>query len=232
MVMLGSPRERAPASIMSGHEEQSHVASFFSGQDGYFVEVGAYDPVYQSQTYHLELAGWSGLLIEPLPDLADNLRRGRRAGVRQCACVAPQQVGQGSIPLLERRGNSTVRFNPESAREEKVVNVPAATLDAVLAEEGVTRIDFLSIDVEGAEPDVLRGLDLTRYRPRLVLVDDMERFGETRRLMRRAGYRLVRRTGHNAWFVPRGEVFPTRLRGRMQLAWTYSLGRALRRITR
>lgn len=232
MVMLGSTGQALPAAIMSGHEEQSYVASFFGGQSGYFVEVGAYDPVYQSQSYHLELAGWKGLLIEPLPDLADNLRRNRRASVRQCACVAPQQVGTGTIPLLERRGNSTVRFDPSDAGSVSIVEVPAATLDAVLAEEGVTRIDFLSIDVEGAEPDVLRGLDLRRYNPRLVLVDDMDRFGETRRLLRRAGYRLVRRTGHNAWFVPRGEVFATGMKGRMQLAWTYSVGRAIRRLTR
>ncbi|QRG05157.1 FkbM family methyltransferase [Xanthobacter dioxanivorans] len=218
--------------VTSGHEEQSLVASFFAGKVGYFVEVGAYDPVYQSQTYHLELGGWDGLLIEPLPDLADNLRRSRRAQVRQCACVAPQQAAAGHIALLERRGNSTVRFDPRKVTDELVIDVPASTLDCVLEDAGIERLDYLSVDVEGAEPDVLRGLDLSRYRPKLILVDDLTRFGETTSLLRRGGYRLVRRTGHNAWFVPREERFPLGLDGRLQLAWTYGIGRMLRRIRR
>lgn len=231
MSMLNGAGQVARA-VTSGHEEQSLVASFFAGTTGYFVEVGAYDPVYQSQTYHLELGGWDGLLIEPLPDLAHNLRQSRRAQVRQCACVAPQQAAGGSIALLERRGNSTVRFDPAKVTDELIITVPATTLNAVLEDAGVESVDFLSVDVEGAEPDVLRGLDFSRYRPRLVLVDDLTRFGESMRVLKSGGYRLVRRTGHNAWFVPREERFPLGVDGRMHLAWTYGLGRLLRRIRR
>lgn len=216
--------------VLSGNEERSLVSAFFrAGGRGYFVEVGAYDPIFQSQTHHLELVGWDGLLIEPVPDLADNLARGRRAKVRQCACVAPADAVHGRVGLLERRGNSTVHFDPHKVVNETVIEVPAATLDTVLDEAGVERVDFLSVDVEGAEPDVLRGITLSRYKPRLVLVDDTERFGETCRILRGGGYRLVRRTGHNSWFVPRGEAFPLSLQGRAQLLWTYGFGRFLRR---
>lgn len=215
--------------VLSGNEERSLVSAFFQGGTGYFVEVGAYDPIFQSQTYHLELAGWDGLLIEPVPDLAENLDRSRRAKVRQCACVAPADAVHGWVGLLERRGNSTVHFDPRKVRNETVIEVPAATLDTVLDEAGVEQVDFLSVDVEGAEPDVLRGLTLSRYKPRLVLVDDTERFGETFRILRDGGYRLVRRTGHNSWFVPRGKAFPLSLHGRAQLLWTYGFGRLLRR---
>ncbi|MFS8038059.1 FkbM family methyltransferase [Xanthobacter sp. AM11] len=193
------------------------------------MEVGAYDPIFQSQTYHLELVGWDGLLVEPMPDFAENLTRSRKARVRQCACVAPGEAARGSIRLLDLRGGSTVRFTAKMAANQTVIEVPAATLDSVLEDAGVERVDFLSVDVEGAEPDVLRGLTLSRYKPRLVIVDDRDRFGETCGVMRRSGYRLVRRTGHNAWFVPQNESFRLTLRGRVQLAWTYGIGRALRR---
>lgn len=228
MVITWTRRDSPVDAVFSASEERSLVSSFFPEGKGYFVEVGAFDPVFQSQTYHLELSGWDGLLIEPVSDLAENLSRNRRAKVWQCACVAPAQAAKGTIPLLERRGSSTVILGARKAGE-KLVDVPALTLDAVLEEAGVDKVDFLSVDVEGAEPDVLRGLTFSRYQPRLVLVDDRERFLETRHVLRRGGYRLVRRTGHNSWFVPKGSGFPVTLRGRFQLAWTFSIGRLLRR---
>lgn len=232
MRFLDGPNGSAQGAVVSAQEEQSLVAAFFGGEKGFFVEVGAYDPIYQSQSYHLELAGWDGILIEPLPDLAENLARTRRAAVHRCACVAPGQDRSGTVPLVERRGGSTIAFDPKSTADEIVLTVPAATLDEVLEEAGASRVDFLSVDVEGAEPDVLRGLTFPKYKPRLVLVDDRERFGETCSLLRRNGYRLVRRSGHNAWFVPRDARFPVTLEGRLRLAWTYGIGRALRRMRR
>lgn len=232
MRFLDGPNGFAQGAIVSAHEEQTLIANYFGGEKGYFVEVGAYDPVYQSQSYHLELAGWDGVLIEPVPDLADNLARARRAMVHRCACVSPGQDRAGTVPLLERRGGSTIVFNPKAVGEDMVLDVPAKTLDTVLQEAGAPRIDFLSVDVEGAEPDVLSGLSFSKYKPRLVLVDDRERFGETCRLLRRNGYQLVRRSGHNGWFVPRDARFPITLEGRLRLVWTYGLGRTIRRLRR
>lgn len=232
MVRMQTEKLVFPA-MFSAQEERGLTSHFLGQTPGFFVEVGAYDPVFQSQTHHLELTGWSGILVEPVPEFADNLRRARRASVTQCACVAPETAAAGRIRLLERRGNSTTKFDPRRVRaDELVIEVPAATLDSVLDDAGATKVDFLSVDVEGAEPDVLKGVSLKRFRPRLVLVDDRERFAETCHVMRSQGYRLVRRTGHNAWFVPGDAPFPLSARGRMQLAWTYSLGRLIRRGTR
>ena len=57
------------------------VAAFFGDIKGFFVEVGANDPRERSQTWHLEQAGWTGILIEPQPDLARELRAKRVAKV-------------------------------------------------------------------------------------------------------------------------------------------------------
>ena len=62
--------------------EQQLVRRFFDdARSGFFVEVGANRPQQQSQTWHLEQLGWSGVLIEPQPNLADELSRLRRAKV-------------------------------------------------------------------------------------------------------------------------------------------------------
>lgn len=218
----------ADQSVFTAEVERSLVSQFFDSRDGVFVEVGAFDPVFQSQSYHLEITGWQGVLIEPEPSQADHLRKSRRAPVFEVACVAPEAAGRPAR-LLSRRGLSTLRFRDRQAEGGVVLNVACATLDQVLEQAGIDHVDFLSIDVEGLEPDVLRGFDFARYRPKLILIDDRERFGETGRLMAHNRYQLVRRTGHNGWFVPKGSGFPVGLAGRLQLAWTYGLGRLVRR---
>ncbi len=83
------------------------------------------------------------------------------------------------------------------------IEVPVRTLDEILEQVGAPApIDFVSIDVEGHEVEVLSGFDLARWRPRLVLVEDHVTSLATHRCLTRAGYRLIRRTGPNGWYVP------------------------------
>ena len=77
--------------------EQKLVREFFEGaQSGFFVEVGANRPQQESQTWHLEQLGWTGVLIEPQPNLADDLRRARSAKVFAVACSSPEAAQAAS----------------------------------------------------------------------------------------------------------------------------------------
>ena len=68
---------------------------FFGGaRNGFFVDVGANEPEFGSQTWHLERLGWDGILIEPQPQLADRLRQARRARVYAVACSSPANSGK------------------------------------------------------------------------------------------------------------------------------------------
>ena len=79
----------------SHEEEQARVREFFGGDNsGYFVEVGANHPTHGSQTWHLEQAGWTGVLVEPQPDLAAFLVTSRKARVFATACSSPDNAGQ------------------------------------------------------------------------------------------------------------------------------------------
>ena len=79
-------------------EEQALVRAFFGGDNaGYFVEVGANHPTEGSQTWHLEQAGWTGVLVEPQPDLAAFLVTSRKARVFATACSSPDIVVPGSF---------------------------------------------------------------------------------------------------------------------------------------
>ena len=89
------------------------------------------------------------------------------------------------------------------ALPQTIIQVPIRTLDDILTEaKAPAPLDFLSVDVEGHEIDVLRGFDFKRWRPRLVLVEDHVANLDKHRFLQVAGYCLVRRTGVNGWYVP------------------------------
>jgi FkbM family methyltransferase len=211
--------------VFRAEREQALISSYLPAK-GFFVEVGAYEPVALSQTWQLEQRGWDGLLIEPLPEYAESLRRARRAHVFEVACGNPQQDGM-TLPIYSAGALSSMRLR---RGPPKMVSV--ATLDSLLARVNAPHVDFLSVDVEGTELDVLSGFSFERHRPKLILLEDFAEGLAKHRFMRARGYRLARRTGDNSWYVPREAAFPVSLFGRWQLLRKYYLSLPVRWIKR
>ena len=91
--------------------EKQLVQAFFGARKGFYVDVGANDPVLDSQPQHLEAIGWTGLLIEPDPDCCDLLRRMRSGTVIELACSGP--ANSGKLLQLNRAGlHSTPEERP------------------------------------------------------------------------------------------------------------------------
>jgi FkbM family methyltransferase len=180
---LGSERYSRPAADGMDRQLEAHLPP----GPGVFIEAGAHDGYTQSNTYWLErFRGWSGLLVEPLPEMARRARRNRpRSTVVECALVAPDEAG---TPITVRYGNtSSVVVGARGSAEADAewitpglaragqksydVTVPGRTLSDVLDELGITRVDLLSLDLEGYELPALEGLDLDRHAPTLMLVE-------------------------------------------------------------
>jgi len=214
------------AAILPPDNEPELVREFFGGRaNGFFVEVGANDPYHGSQTWHLEQSGWTGILVEPQPDLAEKLRASRKARVFAVACSSPDRAG--SVMRLYVSGAFS-SFDPNLAvtgvRPEGAIDVPVRTLDQLLEEVDAQRpIDFMSVDVEGHEIEVLRGFDFARWRPRLILLEDHVTSLAKHRFLTAAGYRLIRRTGLNGWYVPREQAPALDWFGRWQILRKYYL---------
>lgn len=198
--------------------EKALVRQYFGDAgSGFFVEVGANEPAsIHSQTWHLEQRGWRGILIEPNPTLIDRLVRQRPGSrVYNVACSAPDKVGVAQLKIpyvadgMMDTGKAALEVEIDHAgfAAYRTETVKVVTLDSILAENKVSGIDLLSIDVEGTELDVLKGLDLQRYRPRLILLEDKLVYLNKHQWLKRAGYRLVKRTLFNNWYVPEGEPF-------------------------
>lgn len=202
--------------------ENALVQDYFGHRrNGYFVEVGAHDPInYGSQSWHLEKdLSWCGVLIEPIPELASMCRKYRpNSKVFECACVgreAPDTthlfVPRGTQKGSDLLGRSAIKPNIDGGhfRFHRKLTVTARTLNSILLDADVGQIDLLSIDVEGAELEVLYGLDLSRYQPKLILLEDKFVHLKKHRYLKKQGYVLVKRTRENCWYVPVGARRPS-----------------------
>jgi FkbM family methyltransferase len=215
------------------YESENTLKEEFFGhaRSGFFVEVGANDPEKWSQTFHLEQLGWSGIVVEPQPQLAAALRERRRATVCAVACSSPENAGRTmTLHLAGIHSSFDPQLKVAVVRPEGAVDVPLTTLDRILSDNGAPApLDFLAIDTEGHEIEVLRGFDFARWRPRLILIEDLVLDLALHRFMRAHGYKWVRRTDINSWYVPDDSVMGVSLIGRWQFFRKYYLGTPFRR---
>jgi FkbM family methyltransferase len=173
--------------------------------DGFFVEVGANHPTELSQTWFLEQRGWRGILMEPLPACCEKLRAIRKnSAVCEVAAGGPDQVGEATLNVAASDVWSHLGDEKQSLPTAARIKVAVRTLESILEEYRAPQVDLLSIDTEGMELKVLLGLDLRKRRPALVILEDHMETLDLFFYMRRQGYRLVKRTGPNNWWVPAG----------------------------
>jgi FkbM family methyltransferase len=204
------------------HGMDRQLAELFAGLDrpGFFVEAGANDGYTQSNTYWLgRFAGWRGVLIEPMQEFADLCARERPdATVIRSALVPADFEGDVvemhfgdlmSVVAGEHEVEWRTRFgNVQGWRDPYTAQVPARTLSSILDEVAAPEIDLLSLDVEGYEPEVLRGLDLDRHSPRWILVEVHEDATSRRPVEEVLGsrYTLDRRLSPNDLLYRRTDV--------------------------
>jgi FkbM family methyltransferase len=157
--------------------EDYHLDLVFGDQpEGTYVDVGGGHPVADNVSFWFYLKGWRGLVVEPQEALA-GIYRGVRPRDRTVSCLAGRADGEAELHMVERLHgfSSTVREHAADAGQfgagYTTVRRPVRTLASLCAEVGFSRIDFLKIDVEGAEADVLAGMDFGRWRPRVVVVE-------------------------------------------------------------
>jgi FkbM family methyltransferase len=193
-------------------------------RDGVFVEVGAFDGEWASNTACLADLGWSGLMIEPNPTsfALCRARHQENPGVQVVNCAAGPSEGLATLFLGEVL-STTVREQMEAYRRIPwaagfhsggSIEVPQARLQSLLEAWGAAPgFDLLAIDVEGGELGVMDGFDLGHWRPRAAIVelaDDaaaspdrrtLEQCAEIRARFAAQGYGVGYRDAVNTVFV-------------------------------
>ena len=166
---------------------------YLNFRNGLFVEVGANDGISQSNTLFFEKCmGWRGLLIEAIPSLFTKCQQNRpKCNVINCALVGSDypdktvemrycnlmSLVKGGLKNEEDEQRHIQRGKQFLVKGEEtyIVKVPAKTLSDLLCEQHIDHVDFLSLDVEGYEPEVLKGIDFGRHRIEFMLIEVRDR---------------------------------------------------------
>jgi FkbM family methyltransferase len=189
----------AEKKLYSMFDEEIIIRDFFQDRrSGFFLDVGCAWPIRENNTYYLEKhLGWSGIGVDALSDFAPGWKRERPASKFRNFLVTDhsgtndrffKSWGLG-LSSVDKRSASGAYFGDEIKVEE--ISVPSTTLNDLLEREGITKIDLLALDIEGQELPALRGIDLDRFRPELVIAEGKK--DDVRRYLRRHGYELIER---------------------------------------
>jgi FkbM family methyltransferase len=218
---------------ISPSQEQELVRLFFNKKaKGFYVDVGANEPIIESQTYHLEKIGWHGLLLEPIPHYVALLKEQRSGKVIQYACSCPKNHNK-VLKLIVAGGHSTLNSNPIALGtiSKESINVTCRTLDSILDENNVVPgFDFISIDIEGHEMEMFKGFNLSKWKPKLVLLEDHVINHQKHNYMVSNGYQVILRTGLNSWYIPQSEGYKLSWASRLEFIRKYWLGLPFRKI--
>ena len=176
-----------PASFALNGLDLKLAARLGHPRHGFFIEAGANDGLAQSNTLYFErYLGWRGLLIEPIPVLAEACRRNRPKDIVENAALVPFGFAGDTIEMRYCNLMSLVKGGMRSAAEERdhiaagcevqqvasyELVVPACTLQSILDRHGIGAADLVVLDVEGFEAKVLQGIDFDRFTARNLLIE-------------------------------------------------------------
>ena len=168
----------APNLSYAQRHEDMHLFRCFGDQaTGFYIDIGAGHPVYDNVSFAFYLRGWSGITVEPnswLTQLSEAVRP-RDRHIQSLVGAAP---GEATYYLVEdfHGLSTTIESNARAVQNEygkqsQAQRMPVTTLRALCELHAPGTIDFLKIDVEGAERDVLVGGDWRRFRPKVVVLE-------------------------------------------------------------
>jgi FkbM family methyltransferase len=157
--------------------EDYHLSLAFAGQPtGTYIDVGAGHPIADNVSFWFYERGWNGIIVEPQPELVALYQRLRPRDLAVRGLVG-RHGGEIDFYAVERLHglSTTVQDLAQKAKafgvDYQTVRMPVITLADLCERHALGPIDFLKIDVEGGEGDVLFGGDWKRFRPKVIVTE-------------------------------------------------------------
>ena len=189
------------------------LEKYLNFHKGFFIELGAYDGITQSNTYFYEKnKGWRGILIEPSKDIYQKCINNRSAAnsFYNCACVSFNYKKE----FIKLQFSGLKTYSPKHLSRKKIkeyisqpelqwgdrsflYKVKARTLNSILdCSKAPNKIDFLSIDTEGAEFEVIGGINFKKYKFKYILVET-DNLSKLKKILASKYYNYVKKFNEN-----------------------------------
>lgn len=170
-------KKYGPKRYSQGFEELIIRDFFRDKKNGYFVDVGASHHRINSTTYLLEKhLGWNGIAVDAIADYAVGYQKHRKNTLFfhfYVGDISDEEIDFYIVSKNKRLSSGRLDVVKKHEKFNKI-KIPTIRLNDLLEHVGVTHFDFLSMDIELAEPEALAGFDISRYKPHLVCIEAHE----------------------------------------------------------
>ena len=161
------------------------LKKYLNFSKGTFIEVGGNDGKTQSNTYFLEkIKNWDGILVEGIPELYEKCKKERKKSSVYNYALVGKDFDDDYIEMeyanlmsivskttLNKREQIKKGLECQNIKESYTVKVPTITLQELLDKEKIKKIDLFSLDVEGFELEVLKGVDFDKMEINYILIE-------------------------------------------------------------
>ncbi|HET9174017.1 MAG TPA: FkbM family methyltransferase [Candidatus Saccharimonadales bacterium] len=173
-------------------------------KQGFYVDVGANFPIDDSVTKLFYERGWRGINIEPIKSVYTLLEKDRPKDINLNLGVGSKVATLDFREYMTVPGHSTfanLQKNSERELEFTEYKVRVQTLRSILSEQKVKEIDFLKVDVEGFEYEVIVGNDWQRFRPKVICIEANHIYKDWRVILADNNYKLFISDGLNEYYI-------------------------------
>jgi FkbM family methyltransferase len=162
--------------------EKKLLEIFENKKNGFFVDIGAHDGISINNTKLLEDLGWDGICIEPHPKVFQRLLLNRNCKKVNCAVwdkdtkvkflalTGPTEMLSGIYESYDPKHYQRIQFELQrDGGTSEIIEIDALKFESIVTNE---KIDFMSIDTEGSELQILERIDYNKYDIELICVEN------------------------------------------------------------
>lgn len=182
---------------------------FKKKENGFFLDIGAHDGVSLNNTYFFEkYRNWNGICIEPIPEVFNELNKNRQC-IKIRGCISDKK---GKASFLRLKGYTEMlsglineydirhlyRIEAEIQQyggDKEIIEVECFNINDLLSEYNISYIDYCSLDVEGAELNILRSIDFENISIDVFTIENNYKTDEIKNFMHSKGYDLIATLG-------------------------------------
>ena len=200
---------------LSQYGQDKFIVEYFKFmKNGVFIDIGANDGKTLSNTYYLEKElSWNGIAVEPSPKVFKRLEKNRNC-ILLNACISDNT---GNAEFLELSGHTEMLSGlvdkydsrhikriddeiEEFSGDKNYIQVPCYKLEDVIKEEGLSKINYLNIDIEGGEFDVLKSIDFTNLDIDIIGIENNYKENNIKNYLHQFGYNLIAIVGSDEMY--------------------------------